>query len=247
MILGVSGKKQSGKDSICKIIQALDIYTEDYGTPIDFVKECLLTARLDELELFRDITSRWEKHSFAEKMKECAAIILNCSVESFEQENFKNQVIPWITEDVQTLTADGFGEFNAVPITVRKFLQKFGTEVGRSIDNDLWVKALFQDYVINQYPEYATTDDGRRIAIGMNTIEPNWIIPDVRFWNEAEAIRKRKGILIRVERDTYLSDAHSSETGLDTYSNFNYIIHNNGNWDYFINQVIDIVKKEGLV
>lgn len=234
MIVGISGKKQSGKDSICKIIQALDVYTKDYGTPIDFVKECLMTERLAELELFRDITSRWEKHSFAEKLKECAAIILNCSVESFEQESFKNQVIPWITENVQTLTADGFGEFDAVPITVRKFLQKFGTEVGRNIDNNLWVKALFQDY--------SKTYANRGI------MQPSyWIIPDVRFWNEAEAIRKKDGILIRVERDTHPFDTHPSETALDTYSNFNYIIHNNGSWDYFINQVIDIAKKENLV
>lgn len=220
-----------GKDSICKIIQALDVYNSNFipGTPEDFIKECLMTCRLEELDLFRDITSKWEKHSFAAKLKECAAIILGCSVGSFEQEEFKNKVIPWITEDIQTLNADGFGEFDAVPITVRKFLQKFGTEVGRSIDNNLWVKALFQDYAA--------------------TIEPNWIIPDVRFWNEATEIKRRKGILIRVVRDlkNTKSDIHTSETALDNYSDFDYVIYNNGSWDYLIHQVIDIAKLENLV
>lgn len=226
MIIGIIGKAQAGKDSICKIIQALDIYSSDYGkTPIDFVKECLTGSRLDELELFRDITSKWEKHSFAEKLKECAAIILGCNVEFFEQGEFKNQIIPWLTENIQTLSADGFGEFDTVPITVRKFLQKFGTEVGRNIDNDLWIKVLFRDY----------------------SIKSSWIIPDVRFPNEANAIKEKGGILIRVERTTTSNDTHPSETALDNYNNFDYTVYNNGSWDYFINQVMNIVYKENIV
>lgn len=226
MLLGISGKKQTGKDTICIIFKALDIYIPEYGDIKDFVKSCLLGYRLEELELFRDIEPSWEKHAFADKMKQCVAIILGCNVSDLEKEEFKESYIPWIREDIFNLTADGFGEVDNVPITVRKLLQKFGTEIGRNIDSNLWVNALLNEYT----PDYRGE-------------LPNWIIPDVRFSNEAQAIIDKGGILIRVNKDTGKNDTHISETALDNWKDWDYVVDNNGSWDNLITQIIAIHEK----
>ena len=62
--------------------------------------------------------------------------------------------------------------------TVGAFLQWFGTDVMRKFDNSVWVKALF-----NQLGDSS-----------------NWIIDDVRFINEANAVSS-SGLLIRLEGD----------------------------------------------
>lgn len=79
----------------------------------------------------------------------------------------------------------------------REMLQKFGTEVGRSIHPNTWV--------------WQTMD-----AIG----EGDAVVDDVRYPNEADAIRKAGGIVIRVERKDRPAtdfDRHVSETSLDNY------------------------------
>jgi len=89
-----------------------------------------------------------------------------------------------------------------------------------------------------------------------------WIITDLRFENEAEFIKKRGGIVIRVNRDrfSYKSDLpesaspiehaekgkelhyHPSETSLDDYE-FDYVIDNNGS----IEELVEKVKQLNLV
>jgi hypothetical protein len=66
---------------------------------------------------------------------------------------------------------------------------------------------------------------------GMQKIKyPNWIITDVRFPNEAQAIVDRGGIMIRINRTdkSRINADHPSETALDNWDGFNYIIDNNG-------------------
>jgi hypothetical protein len=108
-------------------------------------------------------------------------------------------------------------------LTPRKILQLLGTEAGRNIIHpNIWVNALFADFE-----------------------DSNWIITDVRFPNEAQAIKDRGGIVIRVERpggESHCGGAHASETALDTY-NFDYVIDNEGN----IDELIDKVKQLKLV
>lgn len=95
---------------------------------------------------------------------------------------------------------------NFLSLTNRELMQKFG-DLTRSIDKDIWVKSLFNKYLDNP-PEYL-------------------IVPDVRFKNEAEHIKKLDGILIRIESDRVKEDNHISEIELDNYSKFDLEISNN--------------------
>jgi Domain of unknown function (DUF4406) len=104
---------------------------------------------------------------------------------------------------------------------VRSLLQRLGTEAGRNVlGQDVWVNALFN-----------TPNKGRLV------------ISDVRFPNEAQAIKARGGLLWRVERPgTGPANAHMSETALDGYD-YDGIIDNTGDLDELEITVKNVVSK----
>jgi ABC-type oligopeptide transport system ATPase subunit len=109
-------------------------------------------------------------------------------------------------------------------MTVRSFLQKLGTEAVRNgLHDHAWINALFADF----------TEDSK------------WIITDVRYPNEYEAIKQRGGIMIRVNRGEQSKDAHISETALDEFK-FDYVIDNNGNLDDLKGKVKDVLESINL-
>lgn len=70
-------------------------------------------------------------------------------------------------------------------VTPRHMLQLMGTEAGREVfHTDLWVHTVERRIRYKQEWEFET----------------NFVIPDVRFPNEVEAIRKMGGFVIRVSR-----------------------------------------------
>lgn len=212
MLIGLSGKKQCGKDTVCTIIEAIDVY---YNTRFkssvslhEFVKQCLFKGRLNSLSTFRDIVTTWNRESFAKKLRHCLYSITG-----------DNRVFALDDETKNSLSTIKDAEGNYY--TIRQLLQKFGTEVGRSISPNLWVDILMRDYLKAKSEGY----------------EEDWIITDVRFENEANAVRDNGGVLIQIVRNTGLNDQHISETALDDYKNFDIVIENNGSIDELIDEV----------
>ena len=95
-------------------------------------------------------------------------------------------------------------------MTSREFLQHLGTDVMRSIKDTVWV-----DYTIKIIKQEKPLVS---------------IIPDVRFPNEVEAIKKAGGIVVRLDRNVYDSP-HKCESSLDQenfdWNNFDVILRNN--------------------
>jgi len=108
-------------------------------------------------------------------------------------------------------------------ITPRRALQLVGTDAMRNnIRHDIWVKAL-----------------ERRIR---STWHRNYVITDVRFPNEADAIRKWGGHVIRIDRPGFSSDdpeRHLSETALLGYEKWSGIINNDGTPEELTAKVVD--------
>lgn len=126
--------------------------------------------------------------------------------------------------------------------TPAHFLQVIGTDLFRDkVDQDFWVKRLHNDLV--------TAAD----ALNKNIAHLKVVIPDVRFHNEAEAIKSWGGIVVRVDRDESLRrDAgrdpnHPSETALDDFTDWDYILDNNGSIDQLHDGVDTILDYKGMI
>lgn len=102
--------------------------------------------------------------------------------------------------------------------TPRNILQKMGTEcMRRGYRDDIWIKALF-----------------RRIhAEEEESGESNWVIPDCRFPNEADAVKAHYGWLVKITRPEQVRDKiatklHASETSMLAYDGWDDEILNDG-------------------
>ncbi|QNN99185.1 deoxynucleoside monophosphate kinase [Streptomyces phage Faust] len=100
--------------------------------------------------------------------------------------------------------------------SVREQLQYIGTDVVRRIlGPDTWANATF-----------SAMDDTK-----------NYVITDVRFPNEADGIRQRRGRVYRIVREGIgPANDHFSERALDHYE-YDGFIHNDGTLDEFHNSV----------
>jgi len=196
MIIGVSGYSGSGKDTVGTIIQYLKC-----SNPQSSIEQ--MCADYSEYEYWLDEQSGWEIRKFAGKLKDIASHLTGIDIEDFEDQEFKKTNLG---PEWWTICDEGHQ-----PMSVRDFLQKLGTDALRiGLHDNVWVNALMSDYV---------NDD--------QTGElPNWIITDVRFPNEAQAIKDKGGIMIRIDRPgvSPIND-HPSETGLDGWK-FDYRIAN---------------------
>ena len=121
--------------------------------------------------------------------------------------------------------------------TYRELLQYLGTELLRNqLHKNVWINSLFSKYKPTPTFEYSSIVEF-----------PNWIISDVRFKNECKAIKDRNGILIKINRDIGIQSTHQSEIELDSYTDWDYEINNNGSIEDLIKQVKDILLKEEII
>tara|TARA_R110000822_G_scaffold1894_6_gene9070 strand:- start:257 stop:946 length:690 start_codon:yes stop_codon:yes gene_type:complete len=229
MIIGVNGKINSGKDTVGKIVQYLVNPLEDY-TIYDWIESDDLNGRDFNFEIKK----------FAGKLKQTASLLTGIPVKDFEDQEFKKSYLgeEWATVRNHPLNSIPVFEdvkFNEL-MSVRELLQKLGTEAMRDgLHTNVWVNALFADYKGPKLSQYNPS---------------NWIITDMRFPNEMEAIVERKGITIRVTRPVKKSKTtaklHPSETSLDK-AKFDYEIMNNGTIDNLIDMVREILIREAII
>ena len=124
-------------------------------------------------------------------------------------------------------------------------MQYVGTNLLRNqLHPEIWVNSLMSEYKAKWVP---TGDSVAEEDVSLEKKYPNWIITDMRFPNELEAVKKRGGITIRVNRNLEESkNQHESETELDN-AEFDYVIDNNGTIEELIEKVREILIKEKLL
>jgi hypothetical protein len=225
MIIGINGKIGSGKDTVGKIIQYLQCHNTGEITIQDVISN-------PEHEWWLEEQSKFEIKKFAGKLKQIASLLTGIDVEKFEDQEFKktNLESSW---DVKSKYRD---RRPPTPMTVREFLQKLGTEAMREgLHTNVWVNALFADYrAIERIPE-------KRMSI-----MPNWIITDMRFPNELEAVELREGVTIKVVRPGTSTGTHPSEIALDGHT-MHYEIINDGTIEDLVEKVRKILIKENII
>lgn len=167
MLIGLHGKKQAGKDTVHRRIEAL------YGPA------SMAGATVERL-------------SFADLLYESAAEALGV---------FPGDLAHWKADDLVTVRVTRYDPALAANVdltralTIREYLQRYGTEAHRRIFGDnFWV-----DQVAARLREHA-----RKVVV----------VTDVRFPNEAEAIFNAGGSVVWVVGPKMVEeagDSHASE------------------------------------
>ncbi len=272
MIIAISGKIGSGKDTVGKIIQYLT-YTKN--SRISFSSYCLFRERWYNGD-------DWQIKKFAGKLKQIVSILTGISVEDLEKQEVKDRLLgeDWTrygyADGFSHVYEDGVCEHRTVmsnkecykekyehelrinwqtaykvEYTPRILMQYIGTDLFRDkLLNNIHINALFADYNLLDVQSIPTNGSLNNSSYD-KLIYPNWAITDMRFPNELEAVEKRNGITIRVERPTLNlnninSFQHPSETALDN-AKFKHTINNDGSIEELIIKVKDILVQEKIL
>ena len=152
----------------------------------------------------------YEVVSFADKLKDITCVLSGCTREQLEDYDFKELVY------VPSYLRPYCG--NAEKPTFRAFLQHFGSEVMRGVNDNIWIDCT------------------------LSNCGKDAIISDCRFPNEAKAVKARGGIVIKIVRpDAKASDSHQSETLIDEID-ADYTIINNSTLENLVSNVDGLVR-----
>lgn len=221
MIIAISGKIGSGKSTVGEIF-------EKEGFVLD---------------------------SFAKSVKDICSILFGYDrnkIEGITQEDRK-----W-RESIDKNHSNLIGK----DFTPRDAMVLVGTEFGRNmIHPNIWIETLFNRYDKNTGTAQFQTQDtfsvsNLELALAksdestyrLNSSLFGILITDLRFTNEYDEIKKRGGIVIRINRPnlTNLNNSnnsnHISECALDNHD-FDYVIDNDGTLYDLENSVLNIINE----
>lgn len=271
-LIGISGKIGSGKDTLAKMIQM--IICEGIGS----------TRIVDPkriLEWFDPFAnpSGWHIKKFADKLKDIICILIGCTRAQLEDPIFKASYLPSMWDYIVAGYSGGkeirlpaskryiniWPNAKRYQMTVREMLQWAGTDCMRDhLHMHTWINALFSSYL----KPFVMVDVSDTPLYNGEIQLCKWVITDVRFEDEVEAIKERDGIIIRMEAGigvagTIMSwnkegqrssigllpttNPHESEIALDHYLDWDYYVDNTGTLTDLYEHAKTIVEKFNLV
>jgi len=182
ILIGIVGKKQSGKSTLAKSLINVGAKVYSYATPIKEFCHNVLGLTYEQCygtdEQKNTLTKyKWEDLPHYSKMA-------------------SDQVILKVFCKKDSDLPSGF-------MTARQVFQEFGTGMIRRMYKNVWI-----DYLFNQIKK-----DNVNLAI----------IDDVRFIDEAQAVKDNGGQLVKLLRGV-TGDNHQSESELEKIEGFNLII-----------------------
>lgn len=194
MIIGITGKARSGKDTFAEMLAE---------------------------ELYKETKKKYVLMAYATELKMRCQKDFNLSYEQLWGDE-KEEIDQRYTKPLNSDDPDATLEY----WTAREILQAYG-QFFRTIEYDFWVKALF------------------------NTIEDkgyeNVIVTDVRHPNEADPVRDRGGVVIKVTSERgnkpgIHGSNHISEIAMDNYQ-ADYVVAN----DFGLKELGVIARETALL
>lgn len=243
-IIGIAGAKNSGKDTIASMINyifAVGVTRATYG---DYL---IKKVKIDNTNADRVV-------HFADNMKDAMSIIFGIPRCTFNDRQKKDNAYwdyfnktfvsfadvirdndafvihdtdeLYYTNPLSKMIKSAMKEHRHLYIKIRTLMQYFGTDICRYfLDEDIWIRSTMV--------KVANIAAARRLCI----------IPDVRFANEADAIRfvssPLYGEVIKVNRNNDDNSKHSSEA-IDF--NVYFEIDNNGTLMQLFYKVLEICQ-----
>lgn len=157
-----------------------------------------------------------KKYSFADILKHSIAVKFALpELALLDDQDFKiKQCLNFckVNNKIYSKSPENVSKELVEPITWRNILQLEGEYARNLYGEDFWINRL-QDTIANSDSDII-------------------LITDVRYRNEAEWIKKNKGFLLKVYRDIIYNDSHVSETELDNYNDWDYIIMNTSDLEH---------------
>lgn len=128
-----------------------------------------------------------------------------------------------LQEIIDEYSWDGYKE-TSFGEEIRGLLQRMGTEVGRNMFGEtFWI-----DYLMN-----------KALEVGGDVV-----ISDVRYLNEADAIRMMNGQVWRVNRpNVQAANDHASEVEMDSFNNFDVVITNDTTVDELFLELTGLMNR----
>ena len=201
-VVGVTGNKRSGKDTIGKILQ------EKGYQPLSFAKKLKDAAHTYSSVMVHNISggdeSRREEVGpimilLRDIIRMAKFLELDRKLYYPFQCRFLEVFQPYISMETDLGVSYRMSE--------RTYLQLLGTEVCRHFKDSIWV-----DFVRSEIE---------------NNPENKYVITDVRFDNEAAMITAKGGKVVCVVREGMNGDGHVSEKGVSSHL-IDFVIENNG-------------------
>jgi hypothetical protein len=214
-ILGISGKKQSGKTTTCNFLFGMELCEnekiswmriDDEGrlvVPAYDDQKQIVDGYLDPLdnrpetqEMYAEIIWPFLKvYSFANPLKWICVNVLGLKPEQVNGTNVQKEEFTHIKwQDIPGMERS----FDRASLTGREVLQVVGTDIFRRLYPQCWCYATLKQ-IEEEQPDFA-------------------VISDVRFPDEVEGIQEKGGKVIRFTKAPFAGqDEHRSETALDDY------------------------------
>ena len=134
-------------------------------------------------------------------------------------------------DDIKKIAYKHFGWHGGKDELGRELLQDIGT-TGRNYNRDIWA-----DKVVTKIQWWAWQSSDNQLAV----------VTDTRYPNEIQRIKHEFSdvVTIRITRDSVEKLKHPSETALDQWTDWDYVVENNGSLEEFQKKILEIM--EGII
>lgn len=160
----------------------------------------------------------WKTYAFSKPVKETAKIMFHLTDEEVNDEILKETPMPKL--------------HGRSPRMIMQFIYK----------------TLFTDCISESMPEYGKLFFVHHMERSLNTDakSPNIIITDMRSPDYADYLQKKyRTLIIKIVRATGYVDNHISETEVDNFKLYDYIVENNATMDELHTKLDEILKIVG--
>lgn len=239
IVIGIGGQKHSGKDTVASML----LYINHKGPAAAKYNEWAESWKKGSY-LYSQIATH-----FADPLKDCCSIMFNIKREYFDDIKYKDDLYYDFRKNEFIKDIDITLEHNRLVPTDFLDFSNFANKIANNVDAPLIkIRNLMQVYADTMKYVFGEDVFVNTTIRRVNDICRNYnfaLVPDVRFSNEAIALRQTndvwQGYIIRVIRKSEQSnDLHNSEV-----CNFqsDYIIENDNTLFSLFYKVIDIYNK----
>lgn len=235
MIISISGKIGSGKDTVGKIIQYLTANKWSAEVTIN----SFINGGHEYLSYNENTNLNWKIKKFADTLKDIVCLLIGCTREQLEDQKFKETELGeewwcyktsfpsdhpniyvnkkdalYITEHYYGYIKDDPERYNisfeeAVNISIElvKLTPRLLLQLlGTECGRDIIHPNIWVNSLMSNYKAKVPEKYKGEYELS------NWIITDTRFPNELQAVKDRGGISIRVTRSDFVDCTHCGKT-----------------------------------